>query len=114
MWLYFDPCGPFGLFPPDSRLSSLLWQSVQKIWDPIVLPCALPVRFHMLVNSVGCGNAEPLLGYITGCVDVELAANCGIRFSASAAATARKGKYPKTEFAAFPLLLPWQRRQYSY
>ena len=29
-----EPCGPFGPVPPNSRLSSLLWQSVQKICVP--------------------------------------------------------------------------------
>ena len=38
MWLHFEPFGPLGPVPPNSRLSSLLWQSVQKIWTPIARP----------------------------------------------------------------------------
>src|SRR5690242_19633206 len=51
---------------------------------------------------------------MTGCAEVDVVANCGIRFKASASATARVGAYPNTGFDTFPVLLPWQRRQFSY
>src|ERR1035437_2705654 len=51
---------------------------------------------------------------MTGCAEVAVEANCGIKLRASPGATARTGKYPKTGFTTFPLLFPWQRRQFSY
>ncbi len=51
---------------------------------------------------------------ITGWLEVDVALNCGMIFSGSGAATAHVGKYPKTACDCFPLLVPWQRKQFSY
>ena len=82
MCVHLEPCGPLGPVPPNSRLSSLLWQSVQRIWVPMARPCVAPSRFSMLRSRLGCGR-ELLLGCMTGWLDVAVMANCGIRLSGS-------------------------------
>src|SRR5271169_6015503 len=113
MCVHFDPCGPLGPTPPNSRLSSLLWQSEHKICVPMLRPCVTPSISNILANRLGCGNGL-LLTCITGWLDVLLIANCAITFRKSPEATSRTGKYPNAGFAAFPALVPWQRRQLSY
>src|SRR5271167_2547502 len=98
MCQYFEPCGPFGPVPPNSRLSSLLWQSVQKICDPIDRPWVVPpVTSSMVVSKLGCGS--PLLRVcITEWLDFALVFICRMTFKGSLAALA--GMYPNTGFTA--------------
>src|SRR5580692_502664 len=113
MWVNFDPCGPFAPEPPDSRLSSLLWQSVQRICVPIARPCLMPSRFIMLGSRLGCENVL-LRACMTGWLEVADAPNCGTKSSGSPAETARTAKYPNLGSDCLPGPELWQRRQFSY
>src|SRR5271169_3439635 len=104
--VYFEPWGPFGPVPPNSRLSSLLWQSVHRMRIPMVRACLLPSRFSMLNRKLGCGNGL-LRSCVTGWLEVELALNCGITFRGSGADTTQFGKYPnRVGLTPFPVLAP--------
>src|SRR5208283_2817890 len=114
MCVNFEPCGPFGPVPPNSRLSSLLWQSVQRICMPMVRPGVTPSRFSMFGSKLGCGNGL-MRACITGWPELDVSANCGMTFSGSPADTAHTGKYPRVAgIVVFPVLLPWHLRQLSY
>src|SRR5512146_2010534 len=108
-----DPCGPVGPVPPNSRLSSLLWQSVQKICEPMlrVAGVVAPFSFSMAGSRLGwfCNSAF----VITGCFDKAELLNCGITFVAVEAVDARNGSYPNP-VSGVPELLPWQRRHIWY
>ncbi len=53
MWVHLDPWGPFGPVPPNSRLSSLLWQSVQRIWVPMARPWVTAVQVQHVGQQAG-------------------------------------------------------------
>src|SRR5579859_7292161 len=76
-------------------------------------PCVLPSRFNMKLSRLGCGRAL-LRSCKTGWLEAAVVDICGIKFSASLAVTARVGEYPKTAGVCFPVLVPWQRKQFSY
>ena len=84
------------------------------IWLPMARPWVVPpVSSSIVCSRLGCGSGL-LRACVTGWLEVAVAANCGITFSGSPAETARSGRYPKTGLETFPVLVPWQRRQFSY
>src|SRR5215469_4476550 len=91
MCVHFDPCGPLGPVPPNSRLSSLLWQSVQRIRVPMARAGVTPSSFSINARRLGWGSAL-LRSCITGWLEVADNENCGIAFQGSTAATARTGR----------------------
>src|SRR5208282_2855587 len=86
MCVHFEPCGPFGPNPPNSRLSSLLWQSVHRICTPMFRPCVAPSRFSMFASKLGCGSAL-IRTCVTGWLELLAIANCGITLNMSVALT---------------------------
>src|SRR5580692_6909635 len=108
-----DPCGPFGPAPPNSRLSSLLWQSVQKMRIPTKRADCVPFSFNIFVSKLGCGNGL-VRSCTTGWLDVAFGLNCGTKFSGSPTKTKRVGEYPYLISTCLPTLDPWQRKQFSY
>src|ERR1039458_2716951 len=108
-----EPCGPLGPLPPNSLLSSLLWQSVHRMRTPMLRPRVLPSRFSMLDRKLGCGKGLRR-SRITGWLEVAIMLNCGITLRGSLAEIVRTGVYPNVELTTFPALEPWQRRQFSY
>src|SRR5271169_5117176 len=105
MWVHLDPCGPLGPMPPNSRLSSLLWQSVQKICVPTARPGVTPSRFNIVISRLGCGRAL-LLTCVTGWLEADEVLNCGMRFNGSPEEAARTGRYPYTGRTVLPELVP--------
>src|SRR4029079_6303416 len=103
MWLNFDPCGPLAPAPPNSRLSSLLWQSVQNIRAPMDRPAVMQSILRLCARKLGCASALDR-SCITGWLDVAVSANCGIKFIGSPALTSRAGRYPEFTVVVVPLL----------
>src|SRR5579864_316957 len=96
-----EPCGPFGPAPPNSRLSSLLWQSVQKIRDPTSRADDVPFTFVMFTSKLGWGNGL-LRSCATGWLEVAVALNCGTKFRGSPVNTSLVGRYPYLISTCFP------------
>src|ERR1035441_8145102 len=97
MWGKTDPWGPLTpvelvalLGAPNSRLSSLLWQSVQKIRGPVVRADDWPVRVSMLASRLGCEYAL-LRSCVTGWLELEVALNSYMTLRASGNDTRRWG-----------------------
>src|SRR3974390_2503034 len=112
MWGYVDPCGPLAPTPPNSRLSSLLWQSVQKTLGPTGRAETSPFSFNINGSRLGWGNTL-LRSCVTGWLEIAVGLNCGTKFNGSPANANRVGKYPNFRRTCLPILVPWHRRQFS-
>ena len=106
MCVNLDPCGPLGPVPPNSRLSSLLWQSVHRMRTPIARPWVTPSIFSMLESRLGWDSGL-LLSCVTGWLEDAVSASWGMMFSGSSCSLAPRSNC----VGPTPLWGAWQEIQ---